>query len=544
MPDLRHMLRDADLDFLERIARLWGIELPSSSFPEALEVLTASLNQRELALEVIQAMPAEAQSAWQLILKTGRVPASQFTRQYGELRIQGEGWRKREEPDLHPVSVTEILWYRGLIGKGFFGKVGEPQEYLYVPDEWVNFFGEQDAKTSALEIRPASAADHAVITPAGGNLIDRLATLLAELRKNPLYPPLLAETLPVRLAFEQALLESAGMVLPGNQVAPEKSREILEREAGASLLFYFDLWQKSEKINDLRMLPGLIFEGTWSNPVGNPRRLLIEALRDLREDTWWSLPSLIAEIKLRQPDFQRAAGEYESWFIRRKSDNQYLHGFDAWDDVEGYLLRYLINGPLHWLGVLDLGSTGRGKAAVSFRISSMAKYLFSGQAPILKTTPAGAVKTTSSGFVHLPAGIQAALHYQIARFCQLQKETASEVAYCITTDSLKNAIDQGLKPTQLNILLKRAGVVNIPPGFSQLLERYEKFGVEASMERATLLTSERPELLETIFKDPRAAKYLERMISPQVASIKPGSEEALLKLLRELGRLVEVHLDV
>ena len=43
-----------------------------------------------------------------------------------------------------------------------------------------------------------------------------------------------------------------------------------------------------------------------------------------------------------------------SWFIRREGSEQYLRGFAHWEAVEGELLRYMIAGPLHWLGVTDI----------------------------------------------------------------------------------------------------------------------------------------------------------------------------------------------
>jgi hypothetical protein len=544
MPDLHHMLLDSDLDFLSRIARFWGVDLPMNSFQEALEALSSSLKDRELAQEVIQALPEEAQPAWRAVLEAGRIPSAQFMRRYGEIRILGEGWRKREEPDLHPISPSEMLWYRGLIGKGFLDSGGELQEFVYVPDEFLNLFSVSGQEKGAFDLRPTADGEHALTIPAGSSLVDRLATLLAELRKEPFHAPLQKVPLPARMAFELAILKSAGLVKPDNGIEPEKARQVLEKTPGEILLYFFNEWQGSIEINDLRMLPGLTFEGTWSNPVKPPRKLMLEILQGLNAGNWYSINALIAEIKSRKPDFQRSAGDYDSWFIRRTSDGQYLRGFDAWDEVEGYLLRYLIHGPLHWLGVLDLGSTSRGKAAGSFKPSKLASRLLAGIAPEIPTTPAAGIKTTSDGQLILPAGIQAALHYQAARFGRLDKETTQSTVYSMTHDSLENAISQGLKPSQLIGLLKRAGVTNIPPGFSQLLERYEKFGVEARLARTTLLTTAQPDLLEALQKDPRAAKCLGEVISPLAATVKPGYEETLEKLLAEMGRLAEIRLDV
>jgi len=163
------------------------------------------------------------------VLQAGKLPVSQFTRQAGEIRVLGEAKRKREKPDLHPVSTAEVLWYRALIGKGFFSTGQEPQEYVYVPDELIQFFGGQAQKTHQPAIQPAEDKAHAFITRTNGlELLSKLAALLAELRKRSDFLSSLKDPLPLRTSFQLAMLHSMGLVQENGQVDPEKSRQFLE----------------------------------------------------------------------------------------------------------------------------------------------------------------------------------------------------------------------------------------------------------------------------------------------------------------------------
>ena len=65
-------------------------------------------------------------------------------------------------------------------------------------------------------------------------------------------------------------------------------------------------------------------------------------------DDWWSPAEFIAAVKGADPDFQRPGGDYDSWYIRDER-GEYLRGFDSWDKVEGALIAWIIEGPLHWL---------------------------------------------------------------------------------------------------------------------------------------------------------------------------------------------------
>ena len=91
-------------------------------------------------------------------------------------------------------------------------------------------------------------------------------------------------------------------------------------------------------------------------------------LDDLPRQTWWNLKSFIEAIKEQHPDFQRPAGDYDSWFIRDAANGHYLRGFTDWDLVDGALIRFLLADVMHRLGLLDLASPGEGREASAFRI--------------------------------------------------------------------------------------------------------------------------------------------------------------------------------
>ena len=93
-------------------------------------------------------------------------------------------------------------------------------------------------------------------------------------------------------------------------------------------------------------------------------------MNSIPQNKWWSIPAFIRAIKEKFPDYQRPAGDYDSWFIKRKSDGQYLRGFAYWDQVDGALIKYFIQ-TLHWLGMADLASPEEGKEATAFRVVSL-----------------------------------------------------------------------------------------------------------------------------------------------------------------------------
>lgn len=543
MPTLHQTLRETDLDFLERIARQWRLDLLAKGFQEALEELEGKLCDEMLFTEVIEALPTDVKAAWQyLVDHKGKETWSQFTRQFGEVRAMGLAKRERVKPDETPVSVCEALWYKALIGRAFLRSSGEPQEYAYVPDEFLQW-AKPTPQINKFQPRPATETEIKFPLKATDRILDDATDLLAALRMGH-------HDLEERSAYQlsyynfiQMLLASCEVLSSENQPDPTRLKDFLSAPRGQVLTMLFQDWLQSSRINDLRMLPGLVFEGNWINDPLLPRQLLLSLLKELKPNTWWSLSSLLTQVKTHQADFQRSAGDYDTWFIRDAKTNTHLHGSKNWDKVEGALLRYLIAGPLHWLGLLDLGFTEKNSRPSAFRISVLGASLLRGLPPQNDQTEDGTINIASNNTLVVPLSAPRTLRYQVARFGQKCKQTASETSYQITAASLRAASSQGLQGNHLLLLLQQARIKNIPPALSQQLERWDKYGSEAEICRPVLLRLARPEILPLLQQNNRAGRCIEEVLTPKAVLLKPGSEQTIMQVLAEMGFLTEVKID-
>jgi hypothetical protein len=243
--------------------------------------------------------------------------------------------------------------------------------------------------------------------------------------------------------------------------------------------------------------------------------LLLDILQDLQVETWWSISSLITVIKEEQPDYQRPAGDYESWFIRDAKTNAHLQGAKNWDKVEGALLRYLIAGPLHWLGVLDLGFHEKNSRPTAFKISGIGSALLAGKPPQVDRAEEGTITVTETDTLTVSMNVPRATRYQIARFGEVVRQKPAETSYRITPTSLKAASAQGLLGSHLITLLQQSKVNNIPPAFTQQIERWEKYGVEAEFSRVILLRFQRPEVLPLLQKIPKLPAASKKCSTPK-----------------------------
>ena len=537
MPDLVHALQGNDLGYFRMIANAWGIELNSPDAYTALPVLVSGICNQTLVNEIVEALPDQARRALLALLDNeGRMSWALFTRRFGEVRAMGAARRDRERPDLKPVSPAEMLWYRALIGKAFLNLADEPQEYAFIPDELLDFLEPLNAKGRLTLGRPASPGECSFAMLANDRILDHACTLLAALRMGGGTSQQAGKDWEIPVPVLTALLSSARILDAHNLPRPESARAFLEANRANALVALSQNWIKSSTFNELRLLPGLKFEGKWQNNPLQTRQTVFDLLSQLPQDSWWNLASFVNAIKEVHPDYQRPAGDYDSWFIRKENSDGFLGGFSAWDEVDGALLRFLITGPLHWLGFYDLAASDPQGPPTAFRPSAWAEALWHGKPPQGLHAEKDAIRVSGAGQVNVSCYSPRSVRYQIARFCEWEMEVPQEYHYRLTPTSLDLARKQGLRTSHLIGLFKQYAARPIPPTLIESLERWEKSGVQARIEHVSLLQVASPEILAGLSKS-RAARYLGETLNPTTVVIKPGGEEPIRNALMELGYL-------
>ena len=543
MPDLFHTLMEHDIGFIKMVAETWGIELTHVNPNQAVTQIVNAVTNPQLLDEIIETLPSEASGVLQGILENGGLlPWAQLERRYGEVRVMGPAKRDRERPDLYPASPAETLWYRGLIGRAFLDIPPEPQEYAYIPDDFLEFIQTLHPGKNRLLGRPASPRETKNNWTVNDLILDHACSLLAGLRMSFTLDDFNRFGWSVPAEFLFILLKDAGLIDTNDQPVPENTKVFLESTRAKSMAFLASTWLNSERINDLLMVPGLKFEGNWQNDPLQTRKNVLNLLSELPQNSWWNLNAFILSVKKQEPDFQRPAGDYDSWFISRSSDGEYLRGFRFWEEVEGELLNYLITGPLHWLGIYDLAGTNQEKQAEAFRPSKWAEHLWHGNIPSIITREEDPVHITSDGKLIISRKTSRAARYQISRFCEWESEKPDGYLYKITPDSLEKAQKQQLAPAHLLKLLQNHASADIPPSLKKALNRWQKFGKQANLKRFYLLQVSSPEILQEL-KGGSAGRFIEEILNPTTAIVKPGAIDKIQAELVSLGYLTEITQD-
>jgi hypothetical protein len=579
MPDLVKSLDGHDLGHLLIIAELWGVDFDAQNTRQGVELLTHQIMDAELVDEIVEALPNKAKTALgELMRSNARLPWSLFVRRYGQVREMGPGRRDREKPYLNEnASPSESLWYRGLVGRSFFDTPDGPIEFAYIPEDLLIVLPLPEEEPPTPIGRPASAAEKKHIILSSDNILDDACTLLAALRKNMELDEVSDVLLssrhsphPIDVEALKLLLVEAGLLDPDGAPIPDATQRFLEVPRAHALLFLVNAWRSSENFDELRLLPGVHSEGEWENEPLRTREMILNFINSQNfpvsqvqeqgetseshniQSVFWSMEAFVTDIHARYPDFQRPMGNYDSWYLRDEVSGEYLRGFDAWDDVDGKLLRYFVSGILFWLGIVDLALPEKPvehdaveqKEAdtvlpvTGFRLSKFGTDLLSGIAPDLASTESEAIVVNSDGRISTPINSPRSVRYQIARICEWEGYKSENYRFRLTPESLQNANSMGIRVSHLITLFHKYAEV-VPPNLIKALKRWEAKGVEARFERVTVLRVRDPSVMK-VLRESRYSRFLGDPLGPTTVIVQPGRVQNVLAGLANLGFLGEV----
>jgi Helicase conserved C-terminal domain len=559
MQSLRRTLEDHDLGHLRIVAELWEVNLPPGPARAALTPLVEAMLAPGAIEDVIASLPAPAAEALDFLLRHGgRAPLADLTRTFGPMRAMGPGKRDREKPWLDREAALDGLHYRGMLARAFADTPTGPLEFGFIPQDLFERLPRPAQPRAPSLGRPAPGPSR--VRLAAASAMDDATTLLAALRRRPsraadLTPSRQTELAPFllrpeSLEFLATLLVDQGVLRPTRlKPEPNATRQFLGLSPDAACAQLRKTWLGTRLWNDLAHTPGLSAGApaearataarNWPNDPALTRMSALSLIQSVPMDTWWDLAAFIDDVAREQPAFQRPGGDFDSWYLLDILDGRSLRGFDHWDAVEGRFLRFLFEGPLTWLGTVDLGFDGATVAA--FRKTALFADFIAGSEPRAESTalPEPRAEVSPDGLVRASTSLAPALRYQIARFATWVEAGPDAHVYRVTPSALAAAKTQGLNPAQVRTILERASGRDLPPGLITALARWGKRGAEGRIERILVLETSDARVLRELQADRSTARYLGDALGPTAVRVRAGHIEPLLAAAARRGILIE-----
>ncbi len=503
MPTTAQMMTEYPDILLQVLAEMRGAFIDAAeNHMQAVQLLAAQISDPasiQSAYQEALDMAPNAKEAIELLLKEkGEVVEAQFSREFGGIRQMGPAKLERETPWLYPESVAELLYYNGLIGRGFKGAGQQARTIIYLPSDITPWLPhpQNPALAAGLPVLPISAPPVSRQLMSDDNFLEDAGTLLGFLLGEPLRltakgpAPEDIDKLVQRLQipFDDSMPElnirlalllhvanrlgwlrraEQGMIaLTGNRV-----RAFVEKTRSEQRQSLWDGWRESSEWNDLCRTPALecAETGNWQNDPLQTRQSILQMIGRLQPGSWYPINDVIAAIKKNEPDFQRPTGRYDTWYIRDSNSQEFLKGFEQWDTVEGELLRFVMTGPMHWLGALDLAEPSAGNNYL-ISLSKWGARWLGHDTPQPEENIRRTIQVEDNFTITLPVGAPLDDRFRVERFAQWQSSYPT-YRYQISQRSLKRAVDSGVSSQQaLEFLQKR--LRQLPEKVVNALSRY------------------------------------------------------------------------
>lgn len=566
MKKLLATLHDCDPGMLPALAEVWSVDSKSLSNDELIRQLQRAMLDPQQAEAAWDKLDEPARTALQLLVSSaqGRMKVGQFERFYGEIRKLGRAQIKREQPHLQGQRLAETLYYRGFIGQGF-DKVDERLiGFVYVPTDLIEAlplhktsFGELAAQSPPAEDdlpRIGLVDDVDEVIAADTSIVDDMTTLLALLQAEarPLeskgerfaaatveaVKPQLLRPSDIRLAFMLGVGLSAELIARQEdkaQPSRDQARAWLEATRAEQIRALARAWLESQSYRDMWHIPGLYPEDSgWSYDAAAARKAVMELLGDLLpEQGWVSINDLIEIIKEFEPDFQRLDGDYDQWYIRNDA-GEYLSGFESWDAVEGSLVEFYIVGPMHWLGLVDIGEDVLRLTAYGRAFLGLSEW------PQVQERSTR-IEARQDGQLLASRRVNRFERFQLARFARCAA-AADPYVYTLDAPGIQRAAAQGITAQHIGAFIRRhLEGKPMPLPIDKLLRNWRDGAkTTVTFEALTVLRTTAEGTLDKIFAIPALRRYLGARLGPMTCVVRAGQWETLQSRLGEHGIEVDI----
>ena len=570
MPGMLPILKETDPVLIPGLAQVWGVREDGADRGDQLKALAAAMETPACVAQVWGGLTDDQRSAMQMIYHTPTrsLPAVHFERVAGAIRRMGSDEIERQNPAQHPQGAAEALYYRGLISLRRENADTGLRSVLFIPmplaallpiketsyDRIEDSGDDEGPVGEMLPVEPLDKEDLQHIRQADTSIVDDMTTLLALLRLE--MPPVGDGLLPLdvverlqpfllnpgrdRLRFLVALGYAAGLVgVEGGRAAPvqAEARRWLALARTDQVRRLAEIWRASAVL-DLAHVPGLIIDvdaGTLHQYDPKAAREAIVRLLGsyVPIGEWWAQSDFVNTVREDQADFQRPNGDFKSWYIQ-DTDGTVLSGIEYWDQVEGALLEYVLTGPMHWLGLVDIAED-----AASFNVFGRA-FMGEGAWPSRPET-ADPLTVQPDGVIEVSRKASRLDRYMVARFTTwLAADTPYQ--YRLDSDGLERAAEQGITLELIRKFLDRhAPDGQLAPSIVRFLDEWKR-GAKAivTLEQALILRTTSEATMDSIYDEPDLRRYLGARLGPTTVIARAEHWQDLKLALGERGIRMDI----
>lgn len=409
-----------------------------------------------------------------------------------------------------------------------------------------------------------------------------------------------------RLFFLRQQLRALKLLLPPaergyyppeqNSFTAADTRNFWSRPAHERIQAAFEAWRDGAAWNELRVPPAsYAYDHRREAPdeLKGARRVILDHMRRQavitgRNHGWVALPALLDTVQLTHYEFlfphHPNTYSYRDYSAYYQSHNPYGITYkdmettqDGWEKVEAVIIRHMITGVLHWMGLTDVGfesetpagarppgastsapsrsktiegaETGLARKAkedrvpeaaallpTAYRLTPTGAWLLGLGEPVTSADEGGRVIVQPNFQIVALEPIEDELLMTLDEFAEFEGGDQA-LSYRLTRESVYRGQRARWDAARIAAYLEQAVGAPLPQNVKRTLEEWDALSRRIVIHRnIALLQADAPETLDALLGEPGLAKALGRRAAPVVA-LPAAPAQVAREVLQEAGWL-------
>ncbi|MFN2130240.1 MAG: helicase-associated domain-containing protein [Anaerolineae bacterium] len=270
------------------------------------------------------------------------------------------------------------------------------------------------------------------------------------------------------------------------------------------------------------------------------RQMVLRFLSTVEEGQWISVQGFMRAIWQITPDLLHPHAEPSVWWLESyRTRKQFGATFEDWQDSAGRFVLTVLQGPLYWLGAVQLGY--HDDRLVAFRVTPVGSFALHRRSVIVeqeqKAIPAGAVQLSDNLSVTVvPGQVPAQLHELLHLIGQIETTTPDEFVYRITADGVLRALGEGQTIDRvLGALTRWLGKAPPPSWKNKMVAWSENYGKLHIYDDITLIELADDYALHELLSNTSLRDYLVYEFSPRLVAVHPEAVDDLVQEMEKRG---------
>ena len=555
---LQSVLNQLGVSELKTIANSIGLKLPYYYLyrQDIGEQISRQLTDPSVISTILSGLDPQARAALDaLIAQNGRMMARLFFGEFGSFS-DSAGAYARQDRYGKPSTAAQSLADCGLIYLGYMDGGAWRGEAVFIPDDLMPLMPKVAIKPFSHLLATAPppayvAVPRSVVRDIGMLLCmcqrdavravygDRLSKRdVLKLNDDMSYKQdlsnLRAEADAQWITFVHHAATQLALVAidDGRLIPTHKGEDFLGISHDKQLRTVCNAFMKDGSWSDVSrcLAPGLVYTQPDAGYNVAIRGRIVAALKHCPPGQWLTIASLDKAIRAHDPAFLRSRAGDSGWQPWQRA-SEFLGG---WDVIEAPLLRYVLCGPLLWLGLVQVGGPEANGEPDVFRMTEQGAILLGLREGRLEAPEATPVVIQPNFDVvvqrETPPG-EVFLLQQVATL--IKRDQAS--LYRIDQTSFWRCLRAGHDIDKIIATLERIARRDLPQNVAYTLRGWaQKYG-EITIERVTLLRTTSDALLAELRANRKLAVQGGETLSPRAMALDDPDTAGLLAVLQKAG---------